>query len=213
MEAPPPVKMSVEGKGVVTLAPDVVTVSVGVRNDHATATGALAANNSAMTRVTAKVREHAREEDVKTSGLSLNPQYRHGARSSGEPELTGFTASNQLTVVLRDIAAVGDVLSILVEEGANNINGISFGSTAESAAADDARALAVRDARRKADVLAAAAGYRIAGLLKMDSHDADVQPMRMSRMAVMSEMGSVPVSGGQLEISSGVHVEYALEPM
>lgn len=66
MEAPPPVKMSVEGKGVVTLAPDVVTVSVGVRNDHATATGALAANNSAMTRVTAKVREHAREEDVKT---------------------------------------------------------------------------------------------------------------------------------------------------
>lgn len=208
MSAP---KLSVNGRGTVVLEPDVATVSVGVRNEHETAQGALAVCNELMTRVTEKVKEFAEEKDIKTSNLSLNPHFKSSSKRSGDGgmELTGFTASNQLSVIIRDIDKVGDVLSLLVNEGVNNINGISFSSTVEGVAAEEARTLAVRDARRKADVLAAAAGYRVEALIKIDSHDSDASPMRMSRMAVM-EMASAPVSAGQLEISSDVHIEYAL---
>ena len=89
MSAP---KLSVNGRGTVVLEPDVATVSVGVRNEHETAQGALAVCNELMTRVTEKVKEFAEEKDIKT---------RYASSASTESKVNCHACSFRLQCEMR----------------------------------------------------------------------------------------------------------------
>ena len=82
-------------------------------------------------------------------------------RPNGPTQITGYRASNRVTVRIRDIAKVASTIDALVAAGANEIGGINFMVSQESKVLDEARVRALEDARRKAEIYAKAANVRL----------------------------------------------------
>src|SRR5690606_38477818 len=120
-------------------------------------------NRARMNRVVETLRRQGIEaRDIQTSGLSLNAVYDYPSNES--PRLRGYRASNQVTVRVRDLNALGQAADAVVAAGANQINGISFGLSDPSAAEDAARRDAVRVLQSRAQLYAEATGMRLVGL-------------------------------------------------
>src|SRR5207244_4586342 len=98
------------------------------------------------------------EKDYQTSRLSLQPQYAPAGLNRTAPQITGYRAGNRVTIKVRDVTKVANVIDTLVGAGANEIGGINFIVSQASKLLDEAREKAVADARRKAEIYAKAAG-------------------------------------------------------
>ena len=156
--------MTVSGEGSVFADNDVARFSLGVTTRRPTAGAALTANSTAMRRVIAAVRaQGVAEQDIRTSVVSLGRTTVRRRRSG--PRRVVFVARNAVTVTVRALDSAGAIVDAAVRGGATNVSGPSFGLADPSAVYRDALALAFREARAKADRLAAEAGVRIVGVL------------------------------------------------
>src|SRR3546814_12995882 len=99
------------------------------------------------------------ERDIQTSSISLHPEYRYVENQA--PILTGYRASNEVTVRFRDIAETGAILDALVAEGANQINGPMLEIDKPDEALDEARRGALEKARARPAMYARATGRRV----------------------------------------------------
>lgn len=103
------------------------------------------------------------------------------------------------------------MLDALVREGANSMYGIEFGVSDPQEAKDKATKAAVADAKRKAELLAEAAGVKVGTPIEIAESTSQPRPMmRQSRM-MMAE-SSVPVAEGEQEITATVTITYRLVP-
>lgn len=153
-------RLDITATGEVTRVPDVAIISAGVVTRATTARGALQQAANRMARVRAALtKAGVADRDVQTSNISLNPDYVY--ENNKPPRLTGYNASNQLSVRFRDIANAGEILDALVAEGANQINGPTLVIDKPEAALDEARAKAVAAGRARADLYARAMGMRV----------------------------------------------------
>lgn len=202
--------VTVTGEGFVNVVPDVATISLGVTVNGETAKAALDANSTALTAVIEKLKAAGIEEkDIQTSGLYLGPVYDY-ASSSGTPQaVLGYTASNNVTVFVRAIDQVGPVLDASVTDGANVLNGVTFGVLDQVPVVDQARDLAVADARRKAELLARAGGVTLGGIVTIAEQGGYAPPMPMAGVA-MEKSASPPIAAGQMQIGTTVTVTYTI---
>src|SRR6266545_5743405 len=114
---PPPGTLSVVGTGSVTATPDTATLSAGVTTQGASASEAMAANASAMAKVIdALKRAGVASKDLQTQFVSVDPRY----DDSGSA-IAGYSASNSVSAVVRQLSQVGDVIDAAVRAGANNV--------------------------------------------------------------------------------------------
>lgn len=175
--------MTVSGEGEIRVAPDMATMTLGVDLQEPTAGEA---SREASKRVTAMLevlkRAGVADEDVQTTGLTLEPVYER-ARSDleREPRLLGFAARNILTVTVRDLEGLGKLLDSVIDEGANSFRGLRFGLQDPSMAEDAARREAVTDALAKAAVLADAAGVTRGAIVALDEGGGGRRSMRERR--------------------------------
>ncbi len=208
-EAPP--QISVSGTGRVDLAPDMATVRIGVTHQDEDAAAALQQTSDAVAAMLARLTELGiAPRDVQTAGLSLNPVWRDRPEQQGQPMPWGFEASNVVSLRLRDIAALGEVLDALVADGANRLDGVSFGLQDPEASMDEARRLAVADARRKATLFAEAAGVALGQVIDLTETGMATPRPQMMEMAAM-RADSVPVAAGEVGITASVQMTFALE--
>ncbi|MGR3197279.1 MAG: SIMPL domain-containing protein [Paracoccus sp. (in: a-proteobacteria)] len=204
-----PSRLTVSGQGQSRVAPDMATVQLGVTTQAESAAEAMRLNSEQQSAVIEALRGAGVDEaQIQTSGLTLNPLMTYPENQA--PEVTGYQASNIVSVRVTDLARTGEVLDAIVAAGANEINGITFSREDGAEALDQARQDAVADARRKAEVLAEAAGVTLGPIIALrDLPTVGGGPRPMMRMdAAMAE--SVPVQPGQVEMSSQVEIEYAL---
>jgi uncharacterized protein len=177
-------RLDVSATGEVTRVPDIAIISAGVVSRSATATGALQDAADRMQRVLAALKRAGVEDrDVQTSNISLNPEYRYVENQP--PQLTGYTASNQLTIRFRDIRNSGKILDALVSQGANQINGPSLTIDKPEAALDEARARAVAAGRARAELYARSLGMRIVRVVSVSESGGYAVPPPAPPMAVM----------------------------
>lgn len=204
-----PALITVTGEGVVQVVPDLATIPIGVTTEGASAADAMAANSAALQAVLDRLAAAGiAAKDVQTSNLSLNPNWVQNADGSA-PRISGYVANNTLTVQVRDLAALGTVLDAVITDGANTLNGISFGLQDPRPALDDARRKAVADARAKAEVLAGAAGVTLGRLVSIQEGGGAMPPQPMYRMeAAMAS--PVPVAAGEVGMTSSVALVYEL---
>ena len=154
---------SVAGSGKVAVIPDMATISLGVMIERPTAKAAREAAAAAMTKVVDAVRKLGiADKDIATANVSLNPVYDYP--NNATPKIRGYQLNNTITIIVRDLDKVSDVLDNGITAGANSLNGISFDVADRAAAEAKAREAATKDARAKADVLANGLGVRIAGV-------------------------------------------------
>ena len=205
--------MRITGTGEVRAVPDQATVSMGVVSREATARGALGANAKAMTALIQVLTQAGiAERDIQTSGLSLHPDYARRSNSLGEetPEIVGYVANTQVTVLVTDIAGLGGVLDDLTKAGTNQIGGIGFSVADPAPLLDEARRRAVADARDKARLYAQAAGVTLGELLMLSDAPAALPgPMPMARMESFAT--DMPVAAGEVGITAQVTLDYAIE--
>lgn len=205
-------QITVTGEGVVEAAPDMATVSLGVVTEARTAAAALRANSEDMAAILSRLAEAGiADRDMQTSGLSVNPRWDNRSTSGGRPQITGFVASNQLTVRVRELAALGGLLDTLVGEGANNLGGISFGLQEPRPLQDEARRRAVADARARASLFAEAAGVTLGAVISIDELGGGMpRPQVLGRMEMALSADAVPVAAGELSLRAQVQMVFAL---
>ncbi len=195
--APPPGLITVTGEGAVQGAPDMAVLSLGVTTQAPTAVAAMGANTAALAVVLDRLKAAGvAERDLQTSNLTLNPNWT-GYDQGAQPVIAGYTASNQLTVRIRDLAGLGAVLDAAIADGANTMNGLTFGLSDPAPATDKARQAAVADARARAELLVGAAGASLGRIVSITEGGGFVQPAPMFKSA-SAESAAVPVEGGEI---------------
>src|SRR5688572_28489558 len=158
----PPPAISVTGEANVSVPPAQSRIDGGVTTQAKTAREASEANNAAMGKVLLALKGAGIEEtDYQTSRLSLQPQYPPNPNRTGPAMISGYRASNRVTIKLRDVTKVASIIDVLVGAGANEVGGINFVVTQASKLLDEAREQAIADARRKAQIYAKAAGVTL----------------------------------------------------
>jgi uncharacterized protein len=205
----PPAFISVTGEAHISVPPDLAQIDAGVTSEAKTAREASDANNAAMGKVLLALKGAGIDEkDFQTSRLSLQAQ--NTVPKPGAPStITGYRASNRVTIRLRDVTKVASVIDTLVSAGANDIGGINFMVSQASKLLDDAREQAVADARRKAEIYARAAGVTL-GVPISISEEGAAQPMfRAGKVA--APMAAVPIAQGEERLSVSVGVTWAIK--
>jgi uncharacterized protein YggE len=210
--APNPRVLNIVGSAEVHAAPDAALVMTGVLTEGDTAAAALKANSATLAKVVEVIRSSGVEaKDLQTSGLSLAPRYQLDKLSSGDRQrIIGYTAVNEISVRVRDLAKVGDLLDKATAAGANRIDGIEFVISNQEGLLDDARQKAVADAKGKADLYARAAGFTLGKVMSL-TEEAVPSPRPMARaMAVSGAAAPVPVEPGEMTLSVRVRVVWSL---
>lgn len=207
----PPPAISVTGEATVSVAPDQAQIDGGVTSDARTAREASDANNAAMGKVLLALKGAGIEEkDYQTSRLSLQPQFATPSKASERAQgILSFRASNRVTVKIRDVTKVANVIDVLVSAGANEIGGIHFTVTQASKVLDEAREKAIADARRKAEIYAKAAGVTLGEPISISEEGAPV-PLYRGKMAAPMAAGA-PVAQGEETLSVTVSVSWAIK--
>ena len=202
--------LTVTGTALVNAAPDQATLSLGVTTTGATAAAAMGANNDAASAVIARlIAAEVADRDMQTTGLSLNPNWVMNAAGTAQ-EIQGYTASSTLTVRIADLDAAGAILDAAIADGANTLNGLTFGLADPRPLEDDARKAAVADALARAQVLAAAAGETLGPIVSMTEGAGAQQPMPMLFKAAADS--AVPLAAGEVGVSAEVTIVWQLKP-
>lgn len=205
-EATGPATVIVTGTGTVEVAPDMATLSIGVTTQGDTAANALTANTAAMEAVMARLTASGIEaRDMQTSNLYLSPNWT--GYDTATPTISGFVASNSLTVQVRALDTLGAVLDASVADGANTLNGLSFGLANPGPVLDEARKEAVADARARAELLVTAAGMKLGRIILISEADGAIVAYDGYRAELAAP---VPVAGGELGLSANVTIQYEI---
>lgn len=198
--------VTVTGEATIAVAPDTATMRIGVSSQEKTAREASETNAKQMTSVLAAIKSSGiADRDVQTSRLSLQPQY---DPNKGTPHLTGFQATNQVTVRIRDIDRLPTVLDRAIAAGANEMSGIEFTVSEQSKLLDQARVDAIADARRKAELYATAAGAKLGHVVSITEEGSAPPPRPMQAMRA----GAVPIAPGEQTLRAMITVSYELSP-
>lgn len=204
--------LDISATGKTTRVPDIATIRAGVVTQSATAAAALAENAQRMTRVQAALKAAGvADRDVQTSNINLQPQYRYAQNEA--PVITGYQASNTVSVRFRDIAKSGRILDALVKEGANQIDGPSLSIDQPDAATDEARLDAMRQARARAELYAKAAGLRVDRIVSISESGgyAPPPPMPMMMARSMADGAESKIAAGEQSVELTVSVRFLLK--
>lgn len=211
--------LTVAGSGQARVAPDEATVRLGVTAQAPTARAAQEQVNRVANAVLTAVRElGVRAEDIQTSDLNLNPLYSQGrGQELQEPRITGYQASNVVSIRLEDLTKVGPAIDAGLSAGANRLEGVFFGLRNDQAARAEALTDAVREARSKAEALARALRVRLVEIVEVAEGGVTISPPptpfrgRMAMEAAAMDV-STPVSSGQVGVDASVTVRYRITP-
>ncbi len=208
-----PRTIALSGHGEIRMAPDMASINVGVLSQSVTAAEALAANTAAMNEVFAALKAAGiAEKDVQTSNFMVQPRYDYN-QNNVPPKLIGYDVSNAVTITVRKIETLGAILDKMVQSGSNTVNGIQFGISKPQAAEDEARKLALADARHKAELYAGAGKLKLGNILSLSEGGAYQPPVPIqSKMMRGEAMASdVPIAAGEQALSIDVNVVWEIE--
>jgi uncharacterized protein len=215
-ESPLPV-IRVSGEGTAAARPDMAVITLGVVREAETAKEALDANSAAMNDVIAALKAAGVDEkDLQTTGFRVDPRYVYAQQqANGEtppPRIVGYSVSNQVTVRIRFLERLGEILDKVVTLGVNSDGGISFTNAEPGQIIAAARAAAVKDAAARALTLADAAGVTLGPILEISESAGRTRPVDfMAGKRAMAAESAVPIQAGENEYRVGVDVTFEIQ--
>jgi uncharacterized protein len=199
-------RLTVTGEASVAVAPDYAQIRTGVTTQAKTAREASEANSRAANALIAALRGSGVEDkDIQTTRLALQPTYDQ-SQGGARGRINGFQATNQVTIKVRDIAKLADVIDKAIGAGATDIGGIEFLVSEPSKALDSARGEAVANARRKAEIYAKSAGITLGRVIALSEDHATLEPIPM----VARQAAAPLIAPGEKTLRVTVTVSYEL---
>jgi len=208
--------VTAQGEAVITAEPDQAEIDIGVVTQARSAPEAAKENAKKVRDVIAEVKKIVgKDDEVKTAGYSLNPNYRYP--QGGKPVITGYTATNTLRITIGNLANVGNLIDVSMQSGANSINRLAFTLKDEHAVQLQALRVASQKASAKAKEMAGALGLKIVKILALNEGDRGVRPIIMplargAQMEAMTAASPTPVEAGTIEVRSSVTLTAEVEP-
>lgn len=204
--------LDITATGKTTRVPDLATIRAGVVTQAPTAAAALSDNANRMSAVlSALKRAGIQPRDIATANVSLQPQYRY--EDNKPPVITGYQATNTVSIRFRDIAKSGAILDALVAQGANQIDGPNLSLDQPDAALDEARVDAVKRAQARAQLYAKAAGLSVSRILTI-AEGGEIAgpppPMPVYRMAA-AKAADTQVLPGESDVTVTITVRFLLK--
>jgi len=211
--------ITVVGRGEVKVKPELATTTVGVDVQGATVEAAMEDAQARMTAILAALKQLGiADKDIQTSNFSISferqvPEPRVAAQATPgaiEPPAGFYRLSNMVTVTIRDLTKVAEVLDTAVKAGANNVWGITFGLDDTDALEAQAREAAVKDALARAQTLAQLNGVEVGEVVSI-SEIVGSTPGPMYDMAVRAQGGGgTPVEPGEVAFSTQIQIVYSI---
>jgi uncharacterized protein YggE len=204
--------ISVSGTGRVTGTPNLLRLQTSVEVTKADVNSAMDAANATMAAVQKTLKaDGVADKDLQTSGLSVQPNYNYTSKGA---ELTGYTVSENLSVVLRDLKKAGSIISDAAKTGGDalRIGGAALDIDEDNALIAQARQQAFADAKAKAQAYADAAGRSLGAVVSIsESTDQQPQPVYNTSFAANAPAASpVPIQAGSQDITVTTNVTWSL---
>ena len=204
----------VTGNGKVTADPDLAILTLGVEARRQTISAARSDAAQAMTSIMySLMKQGVVENDIRTIRFSIQPDYKYDERTRRQI-LTGYQVSNTVTVKIRDLDSVGDVIDASASAGGDTtrIQGIQFTIENPAALESQAREKAVKDALAKAQQFATLTGVSLGKLVYITEDSTYVRPIPVSRAMSMDAVAGAPtpISSGELDVQVSIKAGFGI---
>jgi uncharacterized protein YggE len=212
-----PRTVRVTGESSVTAAPDQATVRFGIVSEAETAEAARRRNAEAARRAMNAVRDLAvPEEKMRMESLRLQPRREYNPETRTHED-KGYEATRQVVVELADLEQLPRLVTEVVQQGANRVDGISYGLSDRSSVRNEALRNAARTAREKADLLATTLEATLGPVQQIVEQSFGFDPptprvdMQFAK-AARDEAAPEPdaYAAGEIEVSATVQVAFVL---
>lgn len=209
--------LSVSGQAELKVAPDLVTIDLGVSTIAATADQAMADNNAAMEQVVGALREMGLTPKTRQFRLQAlwTPRPAQADRD-WQAAINGYKVDNSVVVASTDLSLAGAIIGGATAAGANHINGISFGLSQPRQHREAAIKQATQNAASDARSLADAAGQTLVRIINLNLDHSDASPVQlrhqnMLRSAAMAEdAGAPPLEAADVSVRAAVSMRYEI---
>lgn len=209
-----PRTLTVSAVGTIEREPEQGVLMLAVESEAATARAAAEANATRMTQLVGALRSAGvAERRIRTVSYELRPEYAREPRDREPPRIVSYRAINMVQVTVDTVARMGGIIDTAIGSGANRVTSIELQLRDRHAAHLEAVAQAMRNARREAEAVAAAAGERLGPPLNINTGGympPPPRPMAMARADMMQMEAATPIEGGTLTVTANVNVMYRL---
>ncbi|AVM63884.1 hypothetical protein C3V38_05175 [Dietzia sp. oral taxon 368] len=198
--------ITTQGTGIITGAPDTVTIVLGVQTQAAQAAPAMAENAELANTLIQIKDQGVDDQDITTTNLSVQPNYQPAGT------IDGYTVTNQVQATLRDIARSGDLIDAAAGAAGDaiRVQQLTFSIDDDSDLRAQARAEAVAEAQAQAQQIADAAGTQLGAVQSItENPDTGATPFPQAR-AMTDRAASTPIEPGSQELSVSVSVTYKI---
>ncbi len=203
--------INVNGEGKVKVAPDQVCISASVETKGNNAKDVKKQNDEKMDAVLKFIKKmNIPTADFKTKQVALNPQYDY------EKKRTSYNATQTVEIVVKDLAKYDELMEGLVQQGINRIDRVSFESSKMAQYESEARKLAMKDAKTKAEEYVSVLGQKVGKAFTISDNSQVYHPQPMYAAMRMKEADSMGASNetlaiGEIEITANVSVSFVLD--
>lgn len=199
----------VTGIGKATIKPDKTVVSAGVSATGATSQQVKNQINETMNAVSQAVKQLGiSDADIKTSNYNINPTYNY---TSDSQQITGYSGNTTLMITVTDLNQVNNIMDAVTKAGATNVNQSGFDITDKTPAENQARELAIADAKKKAETIASIAGFHLGKLVNYtESNDNFPRPVPLAGVAKSADVAT-RIEPGSQDVTVTVTLSYDIE--
>ncbi len=202
---------SVTGEGKASVSPDIAVVNAGVTAQGQTVKQAQSQLNDSINKVSAAIKKvGVADRDIQTTNYNVSPTYDF---RSGSQRVTGYTANSNLTIKVRNVDKVNEVIDAATANGATQVGGVSFDVDDKTKAENEAREKAVADAKKKATDAAKIAGFTLGRIVNYsEDFGGAPRPIPMMAKAEGSDQVMPPtqVEPGSTEVTVTVTLSYEI---
>jgi hypothetical protein len=165
VHAAEPRSIEVTGDAEIRVTPNEVSIGVGVETWDKDLAAAKKANDEKAAKTLEKAKSMGvKPEHLQTDYISVEPRYKDGYEKK---DFIGYFVRKTIVIRLKDVSKFEDVLSAALESGVNYVHGIHFRTTEIRKYRDQARSMAVKAAREKAEAVAGELGQKVGKPLKI----------------------------------------------
>ena len=205
-------QINVNGEGKVKVVPDQATIAATVETKGNNAKEVKKQNDEKIDAILKFIKKmNLAPADFKTQRVSLNPQYDY------EKKKHSYNATQTIEILLRDLSNYDELMEGLVNQGINRIDNVTFQSSKMKQYESEARKLAMKEAKLKAEDYVSVLGQKVGKALLISDNSQVHYPQPMYKgamMAMAADAESAPrqtLAIGEIEINATVNVSFVLD--
>ena len=204
-------QISVNGQAKVKVAPDQATITATVETKGSNAKDVKKENDKQIDAVLKLIKKNnIATADYRTQRVALNPQYDYAKKK------TNYNATQTIEIIVRNLNQYDELMEGLVSEGVNRIDNVVFQSSNMAKYESEARKLAMKDAKMKAEDYVSVLGQKVGRAMTISDNSQSYSPQPVYARMMKAEMSdsATPretLAAGEIEISANVSVNFILE--